>query len=117
ELGTIQEKWRAGLEDFVKTFPTAADAPEAVLRLAMAYELSGAKDAEPKAKQWFEHLAKNYATHPHAAKAVGALKRLDSEGKPLELVGPVLGTGQPFNAVQKDKVVVVYYWASWSQSL
>ena len=56
----------------------------------------------------------------HAArgpKAAGALKRLDSEGKPLELSGPQLGNGQTFDAAQKDKIVVVYYWASWSQSL
>jgi thiol-disulfide isomerase/thioredoxin len=88
------------------------------MRLAMAYELSGAKDSEPKAKQWLEHLVKNYPdSKPQAAKAAGALKRLDSEGKLLELSGPQLGSGLTFNAAQKDKVVVVYYWASWSQSL
>ena len=118
ELRAVQEKWQAGLEEFVKAFPKSADAPDAVMRLAMVYELSGAKDSEPKAKQWFEHLVKTYPdSRPYAAKAAGALKRLDSEGKPLELSGPQLGTGQPFNAAQKDKIVVVYYWASWSQSL
>ncbi|QJW97944.1 thioredoxin-like domain-containing protein [Frigoriglobus tundricola] len=118
ELRAVQEKWQAGLEEFVKTFPKSADAPDAVMRLAMAYELSGAKDSEPKAKQWLEQLVKAYPdSRPYAAKAAGALKRLDSEGKPLELSGPQLGTGQPFNAAQKDKIVVVYYWASWSQSL
>lgn len=118
DLAPVQEKWRSGLEDFVKTFPTSPDAPDAAWRLAMAWELSGAKEAEAKAKQWFEHIAKNYATHPHAAKATGALKRLDCEGKPLELSGPLLSNpGQQFNAAQKDKVIVVYYWASWSDSL
>lgn len=119
----IQEKWRAGLEDYMKAFGQSADAPEASLRLAMAYELAGGKDMteikanEQKAKNWYDHLAKNFGAHPNAAKATGALKRLDSEGKPLELSGPQLAGGQTFNAAQKDKVVVVYYWASWSQSL
>ena len=118
ELGPIQDRWRAGLEEFIKNFPKSSDTPEAVLRLAMAYELSGAKDAETKARQWFDHLVKNYADHPNAAKAAGAIKRFDCEGKPLELSGPVLGTGSQFNAAtQKDKVIVVYYWASWSRSL
>ncbi len=118
ELGPVQEKLRAGLEDFVKTFGTSPDAPDAVWRLAMAWELSGAKEAEPKARQWFEHLTKNYGSHVLATKAAGALKRLDSEGKPLELTGPLLNNpAQQFNAAQKDKVVVVYYWASWSQSV
>lgn len=118
DFATIQEKWRAGLQAFVTAFPASADAPDAVLRLAMAHEMSGAKDAEAKAKEWFGTLAKNYAAHPHAAKAAGALKRLDSEGKPLELTGPALANpAQQVNAAQKDKVVVVYYWASWSDSL
>ncbi|MBN9122806.1 MAG: TlpA family protein disulfide reductase, partial [Planctomycetes bacterium] len=123
EFAAVQEKWRTGLEAYMKAFGQSADAPEAALRLAMAYELSGGKDMtevkanEAKAKQWYDHLAKNFGGHAHAAKAAGALKRLDSEGKPLELTGPQLANGQPFSAAQKDKVVIVYYWASWSQSL
>jgi hypothetical protein len=123
EFAATQEKWRSGLEDYLKAFGQSTDAPEAALRLAMSFELAGGKDMaevkanELKARHWYDHLAKNFAAHPHAAKAAGAMKRLDSEGKPLELTGPQLATGQPFNAAQKDKVVLVYYWASWSQSL
>lgn len=122
-LAAVQEKLRTGLEDYLKTFGQSADAPEAALRLAMAYELAGGKDMtevkanEAKARQWYDHLAKNFAAHPNAVKATGALKRLDCEGKPLELTGPQLGTGQVFNAAQKDKIVIVYYWASWSGAL
>jgi thiol-disulfide isomerase/thioredoxin len=118
ELGPIQDRWRAGLEEFIKNFPKSPDTPEAVLRLAMAYELSSMKDAETKARHWFDYLVKNHADHPHAAKAAGAIKRFDCEGKSLELTGMILGTSQQFNAAtQKDKAIVVYYWASWSQSL
>jgi thiol-disulfide isomerase/thioredoxin len=124
EFAAIQDKWRTGLEEYVKTFPNAADTPEAVLRLAMAWELSGGKDLaemkanETKARQWYEYLTKNFSSHPHAAKALGALKRLDCEGKALELTGAVLDNPTlQFSAAQKDKVVVVYYWASWSGSL
>ncbi len=114
----VQERWRTSLEEFVKGYGTSADAPEAVLRLAMAWEMSGGKDADAKAKEWFGLLAKNYAGHAHATKANGALKRLDSEGKPLELTGPALANpAQQVSAAQKDKVVVVYYWASWSDAL
>jgi len=123
KLAAVQEKFRTSLEEYMKQFPQSGDAPEAALRLAMAYELSGGKDAaeikanETKAKQWYDHIAKHFGTHAHAAKAAGAMKRLDSEGKPLELTGPQLANGQAFSAAQKDKVVVVYYWASWSGSL
>jgi thiol-disulfide isomerase/thioredoxin len=124
QLGAVQEKLRGGLEEYMKQYGQSADAPEAALRLAMAYELSGGKDAtevkanEDKAKRWYDHLVKNFGTHAHAAKAAGALKRLDSEGRPLDLAGPQLGNGPPLTTAHyKDKVVVVYYWASWSGSL
>src|SRR6185369_5280679 len=51
-----------------------------------------------------------------APKAIGALRRLNSDGKDFELAGPALGTGQMVNIAQlKGKIVVVYYWASWNQ--
>jgi hypothetical protein len=115
EFGPVQDKFRTSLEEFVKAYPNSDDAPEAILRLAMGYEHT--KDGEPKAKEWYAKLAQNYARHPHAAKATGAIKRLESEGKPLELAGPNLN-GTPFNAATlQGKVVVVYYCASWSQTL
>lgn len=117
ELGPVQEKWRTSLEEFVKAYPQSADAPEALWRLAMAHEHSGAKDGEAKARVAFETLVKSHANTPQGLKAAGALKRYDAEGKPLELVGTVLGGTQQFNAAQPGKVVVLYYWASWSQSL
>ncbi|HEY1187621.1 MAG TPA: redoxin domain-containing protein, partial [Gemmata sp.] len=117
ELGAIQEKWRTALDEFVKAYPQSADAPEAWWRLAMAHEHSGAKEGEAKARVAFEALVKNHPNTPQGLKAAGALRRYDAEGKPLELVGNVLGTAQQFNAAQPGKVVVVYYWASWSQSL
>lgn len=121
EIAAVQEKWRAGLEEFVKAYQTSEDAPEAVLRLAMACEFAGKEkdfDGEAKAKTWYEFLTKTYPQHPHVAKAAGALKRLDCEGKPFDLQGPNLANGQPFSAGQLNgKVVVVFYWASWSTSL
>ena len=117
QIETVQEKWRVGLEEFIKAYPNAEDAGEAVLRLAMAFEFAG-KDQEPKAKQWYEHLVKNYPQHHHAAKAAGAIRRLDCEGKPLELAGTILANGSHFTpALVAGKAVVVYYWASWSSTL
>jgi hypothetical protein len=111
----VQEKWREGLEQFIKAFPNSDEAPEAILRLAMAFEY--ARDGEKKAKEWYAKLVKDYARFPQAAKGAGALKRLDGEGKPIELAGPNLN-GQSFDiAAHKGKTVVLYYTASWSQSL
>jgi len=112
----VQDKWRANLEDFIKKFPAAEDAPEAALRLAMAFEFLG-KEGETKSKQWYGDLVRAYPQHPHAAKAAGAVRRLEAEGQPLQLQGSTLA-GQPFALNQfAGKAIVVYYWASWSTNL
>ncbi|MBY0515047.1 MAG: redoxin family protein [Gemmataceae bacterium] len=117
DIQAAQDKCRERLEGFYKKYPNAEDAPEALLRLATSFEY-GSKESDAKAKEWYELIVKNHATHPHAAKARGSIKRLDSEGKTFELAGPVLGTGQPLAvAALGGKVVVVYYWASWVTTL
>src|SRR5438034_652677 len=71
---------------------------------------------ETEAKNYYELMTRNYGQHPLAAKAVGALRRLNSDSKQFELAGPALGTGQQVNIAQLNgKVVIVYYWASWNQ--
>jgi tetratricopeptide (TPR) repeat protein len=116
DIGAVQDKWRASLEEFAKTYPNSDEAPEAVLRLAMAFEYL--KDGEAKAKEWYARLAQNYAKHPHAAKAAGAIKRMESEGKLFDLVGPHLENGQVFNVnALAGNVVLVYYCANWSQTI
>ena len=118
EINSAQDKYRTALEAFATAFPKSEDASEAVIRLAMSYEFLGGKDGEAKTKLWCEHLLKNYAMDSRAAKAAGIVKRLDCEGKPLEIAGTNMATGQPFNAQQfAGKPVIVFYWASWSQTL
>lgn len=115
-MQAAQDKWRAGLEDFVTKYGNAEDAPEAMLRLGMAFEFLG-KEGEAKAKQWYGKLTTAFGQHAHASKAAGAIRRLDAEGQPLQLQGSTLN-GQPFTVAQAaGKAVVVYYWASWSTNL
>lgn len=107
------QTWRKdSLEKFVKDFAESTDAPEAVMQLAVSAEFAP-KDPEATAKVWYEKLMKDYASHPHAAKAAGAIKRLSSEGKPFELSGETLD-GKPFSEkLIAGKPAVVLYWASW----
>jgi hypothetical protein len=108
----VQKAYREALEKFVKDYATSADAPEAIMRVAIAYEYQG-KDGEAAAKQWYEKLAKDYATNAYAAKAAGAIKRLGSEGQPFALTGTTFD-GQAFNQTMLGgKPTVVYYWATW----
>jgi hypothetical protein len=113
ELVKAQDAWRDQLKNFVQTYPTAEDTPDAILQLAMLSEFS---NKETEAKNWYKQLATGHADHPLAKKAAGALKRLDSDGKPFELTAPRLGINGDFDIRSlTGKVVVVYYWASWNQ--
>jgi hypothetical protein len=113
ELVKAQEAWREQLKSFVTTYPNAEDTPDAMLQLAMLSEFS---NKETEATNWYKQLAGNHADHPLAKKAAGALKRLDSDGKPFALVAPRLGVNGDFDIhTLVGKPVVVYYWASWNQ--
>lgn len=114
DMAKVQAWWREQLEQFVSKHPTADDSPEALIRLAVAHEFAG-KEGEAQAKVWYERLARDFATHPYAAKAQGAVKRLTSEGQPFALTGQTLD-GKAFSTAQLNgKPMIVYYWASWGR--
>ncbi|HEY2785030.1 MAG TPA: TlpA disulfide reductase family protein [Fimbriiglobus sp.] len=113
DVNKVQEWWREQLEGYLKSYGTAADAPDAMLRLAIAYEF--AKDGEAKAIEWSDKLVSTFPQHAFAAKARGIVARLKSEGQTFVLAGPTLGTNQSFDiASLKGKPVLVAYWASWA---
>jgi hypothetical protein len=112
ELAKVQEEWLARLTKFVSTYPQAEDAPEALMQLGMVSELV---NKEIEARKWYERLVKDFADNALTPRAQGALRRLDLEGKIMELAGPTLD-GATFNISQvRGKMVVVYYWASWNK--
>jgi hypothetical protein len=113
DFAKVQEQWIARLAKFIQDFPQAEDDPDALLQLGSVNELLG---KETEAKKWYQQLVSKFGDKkPFADKAAGALRRLDLEGKPLELAGTTVD-GKPFNvSTLAGKVVVVYYWASWNQ--
>jgi hypothetical protein len=112
DFSKVQQEWMEGLTKFVTTYPKAEDAPDALIQLGMVCEFL-AKDVE--AKKWYAALAKQHADKPQAAKARGAVRRLESVGHEFELTGPMLSGGAFDMSRMRGKVVVVYYWASWNQ--
>ncbi|MFM7150708.1 MAG: hypothetical protein ACKO23_12775, partial [Gemmataceae bacterium] len=109
----VQKDWQEKLTEFVKAYPRSEDAADALLQLGMVCEFLG-KDVE--AKNWYSTLAKNYAGKNQGNKGAGAARRLDLEGQPMPLTGPILGQANgSFDITQlQGKLVVVYYWASWN---
>jgi thiol-disulfide isomerase/thioredoxin len=114
DTAKVQDEWREKLKKFYDTYPMAEDAPDALLQLGMVSEFVG---KETEAKNWYETLARQYPKNALAKKAQGAVRRLDAEGKPMELTGNTLGDNKPFDIGQlRGRVVIVYYWASWNNA-
>jgi len=113
DFAKIQEQWIARLAKFIQDFPQAEDAPDALLQLGTVNEMLG---KETEARKWYQQLVTRFGDKkPFAGKAAGALRRLDLDGKSLELTGTTTD-GKPFNmGMLAGKVAIVYYWASWNQ--
>ncbi|MCA9023825.1 MAG: redoxin domain-containing protein [Planctomycetaceae bacterium] len=112
EVAELQTWWTQQLEGFAKAYPQAEDTPDALLQLAMTTELNG---KTKEARQWYEVLAKNYRTAQPASRAIGALRRLDLVGKPLNLAGNVLGGGSLDLRQYAGKVTLVIFWTTWCE--
>lgn len=109
----VQQEWADSLANFVQTYPRSDDTADCLLQLGMVHEFL---NKEVEAKNWYGQIVKNFPTKPQATKAAGAIRRLDMEGQSIKLAGPLLqDLGTPFDLDQmRDKIVVVYYWASWN---
>lgn len=105
----VQKEWIQGMEDFVKEFPDAEDAADAMLLLANHEELSG---QIKEASEWYQRLMKERPKTESGIRATGALRRLDLKGKALVLSGPGLDSGTVDIRTYKGKTVLVVFWAS-----
>lgn len=108
----VQAEWLDNLEKFVQDYPKAPDTAEALLQLGVAQEFAG---QETKAKKWYGQLVSDFETTASATKARGALNRIDSVGKTMELRAKNVN-GQPEDlAKYHGKYVLVHYWSTWCE--
>jgi hypothetical protein len=111
----IQQQWLTDLQAFVEKYPNSGDTAEALLQLGMYEEFVGKTE---EAAKWYQQLVSNFPSAVPAQKARGAMNRLTSVGKPIRL------RGQDFNGGTVDlsappyrgKVVLIQYWATWSDN-
>ena len=84
DINKIQSRVAQDARTVHRRLPRFPDAAEAMLQLGIAREFAG---QEEDAKQWYGRVAKDFAESPAAKKAAGAITRLDSVGKTIELSG------------------------------
>jgi thiol-disulfide isomerase/thioredoxin len=105
----LQDAWFADLAAFVEAHPRAPEAAEAMLQLAFRDEFSG-RDGE--AVNRYAAITAAFPGTPQARKAAGAIRRLESVGKPLQLAGKGLDGKDVAVAALKGGPVLVHFWST-----
>jgi thiol-disulfide isomerase/thioredoxin len=105
----VQNQWFNDLRAFVEKYPQAPESAEAMLQLGFRDEFEG---REKEAIERYREIAAAFPDTPQARKAAGAVRRLESVGKPLSLSGATLD-GKPL-AVESLRGVplLVHYWST-----
>ena len=113
DFNQVQQAWLERLGKFVQAFPQGEDTPDALLQAGMVSEFL---NKEVDAKNWYGQLVRNFPDKPQAKKAEGSIRRLELEGKNLQLAAPTLNDPNVAFDIEQmhGKVVIVYYWASWN---
>ncbi|MEC9091510.1 MAG: TlpA disulfide reductase family protein [Planctomycetota bacterium] len=111
-VAEAQAEWLKQLKEFTDKHPTDDNVPDAIMQLAMADEFDG----QPKeAEKWYQMISVKFSESQYAAKAKGAIRRLNSIGERMTLGGRTT-TGKKLElASLKGRVVLVHYWADWCE--
>ncbi|WP_149496282.1 TlpA family protein disulfide reductase [Roseiconus lacunae] len=106
----VQEWYHESLATFVDDHPRSVEAAKALLQLALGKEFDSDKDA---AVAYYKKVRDNYEGTDEAEKAAGAVNRLESVGRKIELTGSTI-EGKPFKLSSlRGRPVVIHYWATW----
>lgn len=105
----LQKAWFADLQAFAETFPKASESAEALLQLAFRDEFEG-RDKE--AIERYRGIAANFPDTPQSRKAAGAVRRLESVGRPLALAGATVDGKRVAVESIKGVPVLVHYWST-----
>ena len=105
----LQDRWFEDLRAFVEAYPQAPEAAEAMLQLGFRDEFEG---REKEAIGRYAAIVQEFAGTPQARKAAGAVRRLESVGKPLALAGPTLEGRKLSVESFRGVPVLVHYWST-----
>jgi thiol-disulfide isomerase/thioredoxin len=110
QIPKIHSAWIEGLEQLVSGHQDLPETAEAMLALAQEYEISG---KEKEAIDWYGRIPKKFPQSEFAAKAQGAIRRLELIGNRWMITGNTIDNKALNPAALSGKVVVVQYWATW----
>jgi thiol-disulfide isomerase/thioredoxin len=112
DFAKVQEWYLESLHGFVEHYPRTSEAAQAWLQLGLSKEF---EDKEREALTYYKQVASAFPGTDPGEKAAGAVRRLESVGRRVELQGRTI-EGKPFRlAGLRGKPVVLHYWATWCE--
>lgn len=108
----VQAWYLESLAEFVDTHPKTTESAQAMLQLALSKEF---EDKEKEALAFYRKVRDGFEGTESGEKAAGAVRRLESVGRKIELEGQTIG-GKSFKLSQlRGRPVIVHYWATWCE--
>ena len=108
----VQKWYLEALADFVDQHPRTVQSAKAMLQLALSKEF---EDKEKDALAYYRKVRDGFKGTDVGEKAAGAVRRLESVGRRIELTGKTFG-GKTFELSQlRGRPVVIHYWATWCE--
>ena len=112
DFAKVQAWYLDALNGFVDRYPKTEEAAQAWLQLALSKEF---EDKEEDALKFYKKVASSFRGSPSAEKAAGAVRRLESVGKRVELQGTSIDGKKFVLSAYRGKPVVLHYWATWCE--
>ena len=108
----VQEWYLDALNGFIDRYPKTLESAQAMMQIALSSEF---EDDEREALKYYRKVATTFPRTDVGEKAAGAVRRLDSVGRRIDLEGKTLD-GKDFSlAGLRGSPVVVHYWATWCE--
>ncbi len=112
DFAKVQEWYLDALTGFVERYPRTSEAAQAWLQLALSKEF---EDKEREALAYYRKVADSFPDTDAGEKAAGAVRRLGSLGRRVDLQGTTID-GKPFQLSDlRGKPVILHYWATWCE--
>lgn len=98
------------LEDFTRDYPQSEQASQALNQLAIQKEFNNEQE---QAAELYRRIANQYPESTEAEIASGALKRIESIGKRIDLRGRTINGASFQLSSLRGNLIVLHYWATW----
>ena len=112
DFAKVQEWYLESLTEFVDRYPKTPEAAQAMLQLALSKEF---EEQEQEALVYYRKVASLFPRGDAGEKAAGAVRRLESVGRQIELEGTTLDGKRFTLSMLRGRPVVLHYWATWCE--